>query len=290
MPPPADPTGPDKAAGATSLTLAQAADRLGVHYMTVHRYVRLGRLPGRKVGGAWQIDPADVDNLKASTPAASARSAISAEDVERLTSALVAGDQDAAWGLVAPLLMADGDASVLHVDLLRPALVAIGDRWAAGTLSVAEEHRASATARRLIGRAGPEFTSPGRRRGTVIVGAAPEDRHGLATAMFSDLVRANGVEVIDLGPAAPAASFVETVRQLEGHTCVCLTVTCDDALPSAEQALAAVASTFPATPRMVGGHAVTSEHHARSIGATAWQEDAVEAARLAATLAANRKV
>ncbi|MCU1344909.1 MAG: hypothetical protein JWL70_1175, partial [Acidimicrobiia bacterium] len=32
----------------SELTLHEAADALGVHYMTVYRYVRLGLLPARK--------------------------------------------------------------------------------------------------------------------------------------------------------------------------------------------------------------------------------------------------
>ena len=37
------------------LTLLQVADKLGVHYMTVYRYVRTGRLPATRVGGIWQV-------------------------------------------------------------------------------------------------------------------------------------------------------------------------------------------------------------------------------------------
>ncbi len=48
------------AGGGEQLTLHEAADRLGVHYMTVYRHVRLGMLPARKVGGSWRVDPADV--------------------------------------------------------------------------------------------------------------------------------------------------------------------------------------------------------------------------------------
>ena len=46
--------------GSGLLTLHEAADRLGVHYMTVYRRVRLGMLPARKVGGTWRIDPVDL--------------------------------------------------------------------------------------------------------------------------------------------------------------------------------------------------------------------------------------
>ena len=47
--------------GSGQLSLHEAADLLGVHYMTVYRRVRLGILPARKIGGTWMIDRADVE-------------------------------------------------------------------------------------------------------------------------------------------------------------------------------------------------------------------------------------
>ena len=55
----ADGTPPDRAPGGL-LTLYEAAEQLGVHYMTVYRYVRTGRLPGHKVGAEWRSDPDDL--------------------------------------------------------------------------------------------------------------------------------------------------------------------------------------------------------------------------------------
>ena len=37
------------------LSLNEAADRLGLHYMTVYKYVRSGKLPARKSGGSWEV-------------------------------------------------------------------------------------------------------------------------------------------------------------------------------------------------------------------------------------------
>ena len=51
---------------APHLSLHQAADLLGVHYMTVYRRVRLGILPARKVDGTWLIDPADLEQTTGS--------------------------------------------------------------------------------------------------------------------------------------------------------------------------------------------------------------------------------
>lgn len=55
----------------TPIGLRDAAERLGVHYMTAYRYVRLGVLPAEKVGGEWQVRPSDLAEVVAhqrSTP------------------------------------------------------------------------------------------------------------------------------------------------------------------------------------------------------------------------------
>ena len=51
------------------LTLQEAADLLGVHYMTAYRYVRTGRLPGTRVGAHWHVRRADLDKIAAAAPA-----------------------------------------------------------------------------------------------------------------------------------------------------------------------------------------------------------------------------
>ena len=50
------------------LTLQEAADLLGVHYMTAYRYVRTGRLPGTRVGAHWHVRHADLDKIAAAAP------------------------------------------------------------------------------------------------------------------------------------------------------------------------------------------------------------------------------
>ena len=57
-------------------------------------------------------------------------------------------------------------AKEVHLDLLAGSLRTIGERWASGELSVADEHRASTVASRIIGRLGPLFAQRGRKRGT----------------------------------------------------------------------------------------------------------------------------
>src|SRR6516225_8687883 len=42
------------------LSIEEAAARLGVHYMTIYRYVRIGRLPAERRGGRWRIREEDL--------------------------------------------------------------------------------------------------------------------------------------------------------------------------------------------------------------------------------------
>ena len=49
--------------------LREASTVLALHYMTVYRYVRTGRLPARRVGGGWLVRRSDLEAL-APTPAA----------------------------------------------------------------------------------------------------------------------------------------------------------------------------------------------------------------------------
>ncbi|HCN09685.1 MAG TPA: DNA-binding protein, partial [Lentisphaeria bacterium] len=46
------------------LSLREAADELGLHYMTVYRYVRTGLLPATMDGGMWRVTVADLRNLQ----------------------------------------------------------------------------------------------------------------------------------------------------------------------------------------------------------------------------------
>ena len=100
----------------------------------------------------------------------------------------------------------------MHLELLGPTLVDVGDQWAVGTLSIADEHRASSVAARIVGRLGPQFTRPRTRRGTVLVGFVEGEHHSLPGAMLADLLRAAGFDAVDLGAETPPDPFVDAAR------------------------------------------------------------------------------
>ncbi len=275
---------------APTVGLRQAAEELGVHYMTAYRYVRSGRLPAHKSGAEWQIDPADLARLGAASARRippRGRAAPRSVHRARLEARLVAGDEAGAWGVVdAALASGAAPADVLSV-LLAPALRSIGERWERGELSVADEHRASAVAQRLVARLGPRFARPGRRRGRVVIGSAAGDRHTLPTAILSDLLRGAGLEVTDLGADCPADTFADAVRLADSPAAVGICVSSDDVLGSVPRLIAEVRACGVRCPIVLGGGAIDDAGTAATLGADRWAGPIDEVVDLFVELAAG---
>ncbi len=260
----------------TSLTLKDAADELGVHYMTAYRYVRLGLLPARKEGSVWQIERSDLDRLAAGRPKPS-KAPVRADWARRLTSRLIAGDEAGAWQIVEAAMTSGKDAAHIHLEVLSPAMRSIGSAWARGRLDIADEHRATAIAQRIIGRLGPHFARRGRSRGTVVIGTPAGELHALPTAMVADLLRGAGFAVLDLGSDLPPESFVVAAQDATRLVAAAVSVTSPGSLRPAKKLIALLHESLDDVPVLVGGNAVTSPEQAQSLGADGWAADAAGA-------------
>jgi excisionase family DNA binding protein len=102
----------------TSISLADAADQLGVHYMTAYRYVRTGGITAPQVDGRWLIAPSELDRFRHTPRARPGRrprrtaATVESNRVDRLVSCAI-GDRSEAGlviesSLVARQLGADG--------------------------------------------------------------------------------------------------------------------------------------------------------------------------------------
>jgi excisionase family DNA binding protein len=251
------------------ITLQEAADRLGVHYMTAYRYVRTGRLPATREGVQWLVDPADLKRLRAKrVPGRSGR--VRSEGPVKLAARMVAGDEAGAWAVLEAALGSGLTAAEAHMDLLAPALETIGDQWARGALTVADEHRASVVAHRLIGRLGPQFARRGRKRGMVVLGMPAGEQHGLPGAILADLLRGAGFEVLDMGANTPPESFTETAVSANRLTAVLIGVTTRGRDASVRATIRALRTQGVEVPVLIGGAAIGDDAHARRLGADAW--------------------
>jgi excisionase family DNA binding protein len=268
---------------AATLSLQEAADRLGVHYMTAYRYVRLGRLAGQHADGRWTVRVRDVDAFLRTAAQSTRRSRRGkpewAQYRNRIRARLLAGDDIAAWTIVEQALAAGAEPGQVYVDVLAPVLRDIGLRWERGRLTVDDEHRVTAAARRVIGRLSANFVRRGRSRGTVLLGSAPADHHELPVTMLADMLRGAGFTVIDLGANVPVDGFLHVVAET---ACIAVGISAatDAAVDEAEAVVRALHAANPTLPVFVGGPAVPNRALATNIGADGWAADARQAVAL----------
>jgi excisionase family DNA binding protein len=261
------------------LSLQEAADVLGVHYMTAYRYVRTGRLVAERRGNQWFVPRSSIASMReASPPGRHKRGSRSRRHdyAGALATLLTEGDEAEAWRLSQNALASAFTAEQLYFDVLAPAMRSIGDDWEAGRISIAEEHRASALAYRLVGRLGPSFTRRGPPRGLIVLGAPTGDRHGFATALLADPLRGRGFAVADLGADTPAASFAEIVTSEDRACAAGIAVTVDVGDDVVSATIGAIRSAR-AVPVLLGGRAIADAAHARSLGADAYSDTATNA-------------
>lgn len=257
--------------GDGSITLHEAAELLGVHYMTAYRYVRTGRLDAVKAGNVWHVDRQAVEDLAQAEPTPTGRKGADRSGARRshsdlLVKRLVADDEAGAWNVVQDAMAWGRSAEEVLFDVVSPALERIGDRWRDGSLDVGDEHVASAITLRLLGRVGPQFNRRGPKRGAVVVGAPAGDLHGLPTALVADPLRGRGFRVIDLGPNTPAASFGHAATTATGLVAVAIGATTrrnDDAIGAAIRSVRRAVE----VPVILGGGAVGSAAKAKRLGA-----------------------
>ena len=247
------------------LTLPQVADKLGLHYMTVYRYVRTGRLPAKRVRGTWQVDPADLAHVERSRQGT--RATGKAPSRARLEARLVASDEAGAWDVLEEALASGMEPDQVLLELVGPALRSIGTLWEQGRLSVADEHRASSVAARLISRLGARFARRGHRRGTVILAAAPGELHGFPVSIAANLLRWRGFDVVELGADTPSDALAETAVGEPDLVAVGIACTAGGSPQAARRAIAALRKSVPNVPVLIGGAAVADAAHARRLGA-----------------------
>jgi MerR family transcriptional regulator, light-induced transcriptional regulator len=98
-------------------------------------------------------------------------------------------------------------------DVVMPYLSELGERWAAGEATVAQEHFASNVFRgRLLGLARGWDGGDGPR---ALLACAPGELHDLGLIAFGLALRRRGWRITFLGPDTPTDTLVDTARRLD---------------------------------------------------------------------------
>jgi MerR family transcriptional regulator, light-induced transcriptional regulator len=195
------------------MQLRDAADALGVHYQTAYGWVRQGTLPARKLPQGYEVAESDVRDLLARRAGGTAPPReIQVRDWDaqsgRLYAALLAGDELRARQDFSRLA-AGVPLAVLCDRVIAPALRRIGAEWAAGQLSVAAEHRATAICEQLV--AARLHQPQGRPRGVAVTTTPPGERHALPAMMAAACLREDHWQVHHLAADLPVADLMDLV-------------------------------------------------------------------------------
>jgi len=260
---------------AESISLRAAAENLGLHYMTVYRYVRTGRLAASKQGGQWFVDPADIEAI-ANGDDSLDRSGVRTRAPGQLEDRLLAADEAGAWAVVSQALTSGAEPSEIHLRMLIPAMKSIGAQWQRGDIEVFDEHQATVVASRITARLGPRFHRRGPNRGLIVVGLISGDAHALTTAIIADLLRGRRFEVTDLGADTPAESFLEVMESAtleQPLVGVVISSTNTENLQQAKNTIATIRARQPDAVVALGGTGVPSRVEAEAAGATIWAPD-----------------
>jgi MerR family transcriptional regulator, light-induced transcriptional regulator len=283
------------------LRIGELSRRVGVSPELLRAWeLRYGLLqPSRSPGGFRLYSSADEERIKrmralqtqglsaaeaarlalestaaAETPAGDGEGAL---DRDPLAQALDRFDEPAAQEAFDSALSAVSIASLLR-DLVIPYLHDLGERWEAGTASVAQEHFASNFLRgRLLGLA----RGWGQGGGPLaILACAPVELHDLPLIAFGLALRAHGWRIAFLGPDTPLGTVADAAAKLEPKLVV-VSATTPQRLTRVREELCALARSAPLALAGAGAKAALAE----AVGATHLPDDPVtEAGRVARSL------
>ena len=247
---------------------------LGVHYMTVYRYVHEGHLPATKNGHGWVVQASDVRDFKRG-----ANQAVSPVDggkkaapwSARMLALLIDGNERGVVKLMESVLRSGNDLYFVYLDVLVPAMNAIGMKWSAGEIDVFIEHRASGIASRSAAQIGARFSKRGVHKGTVLIGSPIGEHHVLGSQLLGDLIGMEGWKVDNLGGDVPAESFACAAMQISDVVGVCIASTMPETLPAMSKTISKIKKASNSSIScFAGGAAVLDLEHAKKLGADYW--------------------
>jgi excisionase family DNA binding protein len=235
------------------MRLSEAADLLGVHYQTAYGWVRDGKLPARLFAGGYEVTEDDVRDFQSRRrlgrkPSAQVQVRDWVSQAARLYRAIADGEETTARRAMDRLA---GHVSMTDLcdRLIAPALRQVGDAWAAGLVSIAQEHRAAAICERLI--AANSSQPAGRPRGTAVVATPEGERHGLPALMATACLREHHWQVHHLSTDLPTAEVATLARSVEAGLVVLSTAT-PAGFKRAEAAARLVRALAPAVIVLIG--------------------------------------
>ena len=143
---------------------------------------------------------------------------ISEDWLERKTSflaALLGGDHKKCLKIAKESISTGKDMEQFYLHIIQPAMYEIGMLWERGTISVAQEHLASAIVGRVMASTSMLEITPEKVKGKAVITSAPNEFHEIGAWMISDILEHEGWDVRYLGANTPANDLLELLRSYQ---------------------------------------------------------------------------
>jgi methanogenic corrinoid protein MtbC1 len=169
-------------------------------------------------------------------------------------SAALAGRRLEAWEAIQLARRRGVELGGVYRDVLVWTQRRLGDLWAAGKITVAQEHMASAVTQSVLGRLFAEIPG-GRAAGRAVLAGVEDELHVLPAHLAADLLELDGWNVAFVGTHVPQASVVSAI-EAERPDVVGLSTTMAFNLPKTVALVLTVRERFPSLPIVLGGRAL----------------------------------
>jgi MerR family transcriptional regulator, light-induced transcriptional regulator len=188
--------------------------------------------------------------------------------------ALLDGSARAAEDAVRAALASGLEPQAVHVQVIAPAMRAVGDLWARDEITVAEEHLATAITYRALNVLSDAAGAPGEpTRQRIMLAALADERHVVGLQMVADTLAAAGFDVLALGGDVPLDALAASVaRYAPAILGLSVTMPAGPELPGAVARMRAV---DPGLPIIVGGAGVRPGD--RGLSPAQYVDDAAQA-------------
>jgi DNA-binding transcriptional MerR regulator len=214
------------------LNIAALAQRTGVAPDTLRKWEQRYNIlqPSRTPGGQRRYSERDVQRVEwlrerldegyrigeaASLLGDAVEPARSTEDQLRGILASLESGETAEIGIRLDQAFALNGVEQTLEELVRPLLETVGNRWASGELTVADEHLVSEAVRSRLGHLLAD--TGGGVRGVAVLACAPGERHELGLMMTTIALRRDGWKVFYLGSDTPVGDALGLARRVSAR-------------------------------------------------------------------------
>ncbi len=203
-------------------------------------------------------------------------------DLDKLSEAILAGDQKTAAAVAKEATEVGCDALDLVTRHMVPAMDEVGRRFECEDYFVPELLLSARAMKAALEYVRPLLAAQGAQpAGRVIIGTVKGDLHDIGKNIVSAMLEGGGFEVIDLGADVAPERFVEAV-QSKRPDLVCLSALLTVTMPSMRTTIQALeAAGIRRSVRVLVGGAPVTREFAESIGADGYGENAAVAVALA---------